>query len=291
MDDKMKKTTCLVMAIVMAVMLFPATINAAEFTDCKKSDWYYESVQYAREKGWVNGFEDGTFKPNDTLTKAQAVVIVTRAAGVEIPETKGEWYAGAVAVAKEKGYIYTNIFLDRPIAREEVFYMIHGGFNLGEIDRIAENEKVPFTDYNFGTYSRVIPTFYAFGLLNGYNEGGELKVKPKDNLTRAEMCTILKSVDEFDFEKWTAEKDLFSDEIVKRHLIKMIEAGESQSEAMYASGKTDKEISARVKQIARMCYDLYEHKYPSYFKNYTYGCGSYLDYGEGLFKVYFEMRK
>jgi len=287
----MKKICSTAIAIIMILMAFTTIASAEDFSDCKKGDWYYESVQYAKEKGWVNGFEDGTFKPNDTLTKAQAVVIVTRAAGIEVPSVAGEWYEGAVQIAKEKGLIYTNIFLDRPIAREEVFYMIHGGYNFSAIDRMVENERVPFTDYNFNAYSKVIPTFYSFGLLNGYKEGGELKVKPKDNLTRAEMCTILKSVEEFDFEKWIAERDLFSDEIVKRHLIEMIEAGESKTTAMYAHGKTDREISARVKQIGRMCFDLYEHKYPSYFKNYSYGCGSYIDYGEGNFKVYIEMEK
>lgn len=287
----MKRIYSMAIAVIMILMTFTVVVSAEDFSDCKKSDWYYESVQYAKEKGWVNGFEDGTFKPNDTLTKAQAIVIVTRAAGLEVPEVEGEWYEGAVQVAKEKGLIYTNIFLDRPIAREEVFYMIHGGYNFSDIDMMVENDKVPFTDYNFGAFSKVIPTFYSFGLLNGYKEGGELKVKPKDNLTRAEMCTILKSVDEFDFEQWMAEKDLFSDETVKRYLIEMIEAGESKSTALYAYGKNDKEISARVKQIGRMCFDLYEDKYPSYFKNYSYGCGSYIDYGEGYFKVYIEMEK
>lgn len=287
----MKKICYIAIAIIIISTAFTAIASAEDFSDCKKTDWYYESVQYAKEKGWVNGFEDGTFKPNDTLTKAQAIVIVTRAAGIETPEVAGEWYEGAVAVAKEKGLIYTDIFLDKPIAREEVFYMIHGGYNFDAIDRMVEDNRVPFSDYNFNAYSKVIPTFYSFGLLNGYSEGGELKVKPKDNLTRAEMCTILKSVDGFDFEKWIAEKDLFSDDIVKEYLIEMIEAGESKSAPLYARGKTSKEISARVKQIGRMCFDLYEDKYPAYFKNYSYGCGSYLDCGDGYFKVYIEMEK
>ncbi len=48
------------------------------FTDVSEDFWGYRQVISAAEKGWVNGYEDGTFLPNKTLTRAEAVTIINR---------------------------------------------------------------------------------------------------------------------------------------------------------------------------------------------------------------------
>ncbi len=286
------------MLVILCISLITISAMAAEFSDCKESDWYYESVQYAKEKGWVNGFEDGTFKPNDTLTKAQAISVVARAAGLEIPETTGEWYEGAFKVAKEKQMVYTDLYMNEPIEREQVFYMIYNGFDFKSIDAAVRNSETPFEDLVLtngalvNIYSSVIPSLYTFGLVSGYEENEKMYVKPKGFLTRAEMCTILKSVHEFDIEKWIGERDIFSDEVAKKYLLEMIEKGEDKC-TMYAFGKSTDEVSARIKQVGKMCFDLYEDEYPRYFKNYTWSCGSYLMSSDNtnFIKAIVEMRK
>ena len=48
------------------------------FTDVSEDFWGYRQVVSAAEKGWVNGYADGTFLPNKTLTRAEAVTIINR---------------------------------------------------------------------------------------------------------------------------------------------------------------------------------------------------------------------
>ncbi|MBQ1302075.1 MAG: S-layer homology domain-containing protein [Firmicutes bacterium] len=48
------------------------------FKDVSKDFWGYRQVVSAAEKGWVNGYNDGTFLPNKTLTRAEAVTIINR---------------------------------------------------------------------------------------------------------------------------------------------------------------------------------------------------------------------
>ena len=291
------KTLSLILTLSFALPGF-AMASETTFEDVKSSDWYYESVCFAKEKGWVNGFEDGTFKPNDTLTKAQAISVVARAAGLDIPETNGAWYEGAFQVAKEKTMVYTDLKMNEPIEREQVFYMIYNGFDFKSIDAAVRNEETPFEDLVITTgalvniYSSIIPTLYTFGLVSGYEENGKMYVKPNGFLTRAEMCTILKSVYEFNIEKWIAERDLFSDEVAKKYLLEMIEKGDSEC-VMYSYGKSTTEVSARIKQVGKMCFELYEDKYPKYFKNYSWSCGSYLMSSDNtnFIKATVEMRK
>ncbi|MFD0672218.1 cadherin domain-containing protein [Cohnella sp. GCM10027633] len=49
------------------------------FEDVKQSDWYGSAVQTAYEYRLINGFEDGTFRPNDKITREQAMQIVANA--------------------------------------------------------------------------------------------------------------------------------------------------------------------------------------------------------------------
>lgn len=48
------------------------------FKDINKSDWYYEYVMPLAELGIVSGF-DGEFRPNDTITREEAAVMVATA--------------------------------------------------------------------------------------------------------------------------------------------------------------------------------------------------------------------
>lgn len=50
------------------------------FSDVSRS-WYYDAVATAYANGWVSGFTDGTFHPNQTITRAEAVSILNRVLG------------------------------------------------------------------------------------------------------------------------------------------------------------------------------------------------------------------
>ena len=45
------------------------------FTDVKESDWFYDTVKWANEKGLSNGYPDGSFRPNKTVTRAEMLTI------------------------------------------------------------------------------------------------------------------------------------------------------------------------------------------------------------------------
>ena len=49
------------------------------FSDVKSSSWYYEFVQIASSNGIIQGKKDGTFKPNDKITRAQMASMIYRA--------------------------------------------------------------------------------------------------------------------------------------------------------------------------------------------------------------------
>lgn len=111
----LKKTLCLVLALVFVLGL--CTVGAADiaFTD-EKDIQYKEAVEFMAGLGILKGYDDGSFKPNGTLTRAEAAKIISYVAlGAEVeswPTTQvfddvpaSHWAARYVSYCSTKGII------------------------------------------------------------------------------------------------------------------------------------------------------------------------------------------
>ena len=52
--------------------------NQSSYSDVSSSYWAKEAIQYVRQTGIMEGYKDGTFKPNEKLTRSQAVKVLNR---------------------------------------------------------------------------------------------------------------------------------------------------------------------------------------------------------------------
>lgn len=52
--------------------------STSKFSDVASEYWAYPYVSFAAANSWVTGYENGTFRPENTITRAEAVVIVNR---------------------------------------------------------------------------------------------------------------------------------------------------------------------------------------------------------------------
>lgn len=50
----------------------------SKFKDIKDDYWAREAIEALAEKGYVNGYEDGTFHPNAPITRAEVATILSR---------------------------------------------------------------------------------------------------------------------------------------------------------------------------------------------------------------------
>lgn len=55
-----------------------------EFSDVNSSEWFYNYVATLANKGIINGDGDGTFRPNDTITRQEAAVILAKTARIHV---------------------------------------------------------------------------------------------------------------------------------------------------------------------------------------------------------------
>ena len=54
----------------------PQASTENKFTDVSAEDWFWNAVQAAVEEGWISGYEDGSFRPNRNITRAEVASIV-----------------------------------------------------------------------------------------------------------------------------------------------------------------------------------------------------------------------
>ena len=85
------------------------------FSDVRESDWFYADVAKAVGSKVASGFEDGTFRPGETVTRIQAAVFICNAKGLTPNEAAANnftdaasipaWAKGAVGAAVAAGYL------------------------------------------------------------------------------------------------------------------------------------------------------------------------------------------
>lgn len=64
---------------VIAMRFTNGTTNGENnFSDVHANDWFYDQVVGSIQYGWINGYSDGTFRPNQTITRAEVTTIVNR---------------------------------------------------------------------------------------------------------------------------------------------------------------------------------------------------------------------
>lgn len=51
------------------------------FSDVHAGDWFYDVVVGSIQYGWIGGYEDGTFRPQNTITRAEVTAITNRMLG------------------------------------------------------------------------------------------------------------------------------------------------------------------------------------------------------------------
>ncbi|MCD7904758.1 MAG: S-layer homology domain-containing protein [Clostridiales bacterium] len=52
--------------------------TVSSYSDVEEAAWYYEDIIIAQEQGYVSGFPDGTFRPNENITREQFCTILSQ---------------------------------------------------------------------------------------------------------------------------------------------------------------------------------------------------------------------
>jgi len=97
----------------------PSGIKAVTgFSDVLRTQNQFVAISFLNESGVVGGYQDGTFKPDNPINRAEALKIILQGAKVTVPDLTGEtgfpdvkkedWFAKYAAYAKTAGFVKGN---------------------------------------------------------------------------------------------------------------------------------------------------------------------------------------
>ncbi|WP_155486213.1 S-layer homology domain-containing protein, partial [Paraclostridium sordellii] len=184
-----------------SILMTPIYAHANPNLNDISGHWAKEEINQFISSGYVNGYEDGTFRPDNSITRAEFVKLVNKYFGFNNKEdikfsdiNTNDWYYNDICIASKAGYI--NGYEDKTfkpnktITREEVSKILITIKN--KQDNVYDKLN-KYTDKN--KVSNWAKPYVEGAIEQGYLKGDDLGLlNPTNNITRAESITILSRV-------------------------------------------------------------------------------------------------
>ena len=173
---------------------------ALGFVDVAESDWFFNSVKYAKENKLMSGVSETEFAPNASVTRAMLVVVLHRieeeplVGGTQFTDVEsGQWYSNAVAWAANEGIVNGvgegKFAPNSDITREQIATILYKySQKKSAIDAASVGIIAPDRDKISDWAMEGMSWAVAEKLITG-KDGGVLD--PGGKATRAEIATIL----------------------------------------------------------------------------------------------------
>lgn len=172
-------------------------IEGTSYKDVSGAKWYAPQIAYLSDKKLIFGFEGNLFKPDQKITRAEAVAIMGRASGLNGEQRKSQFRdvspnsfaSGYIQSAREQGLL--GGFPDgtfrpnQPVTRGEMALLLQKAFSIP----YDAKQKSPFPDMtpNVSSYEAALALTQA-GVTKGYPDG---TFKPQETMTRATYSVFL----------------------------------------------------------------------------------------------------
>ncbi|MBM7649324.1 uncharacterized protein YigE (DUF2233 family) [Bacillus ectoiniformans] len=167
------------------------------FTDVTADHWAKKEVEYLAERSIITGYGDGTFKPESTLSRAHAAVILSRVLKLNTTTvtdpgykdvSRSHLYFGPIAATANAGvitgkYNQTIFDPDNTLTRGQMAAILTRAYKLEGMP------AVPITDVKNTHWAyKEIHALAANGITNPYPDGS---FKPENQVTRAQFSAFV----------------------------------------------------------------------------------------------------
>lgn len=184
------------LAVMASAIVVPAQAQASQFSDLTPSQYFYDDVLNLQERGIINGFADGTFKPNASLTRGQAAKMIAGVLKLDTTnvvnpnftdiDTNHQYY-GVIAALKQAGII--DGYTDGTFKPGETMQRNHVAKILANALQLkAKNVgALPFTDVN-ASYKEAIAALFENNVTTGKTD---TTFDGKAFVTRGQMAAFI----------------------------------------------------------------------------------------------------
>lgn len=179
----------------------PETENKSNYNDLSKEHWAAEAVKALSSKNVINGFSDGTFRPDDSVTREQMVKMLVEAfnlvgksdasfADVASERWSAKYIDMAVACGIVKGTDEGRFSPEADVTRQDAAVMLA---RLCDAKAISLSGTVVLTDDKIiADYAKEsVSRLAGAGVISGFEDGS---FRPNEALTRAQAAKLIYSL-------------------------------------------------------------------------------------------------
>lgn len=177
------------------------TVKRQIYSDMNSEHWAFDSVDMLKSKKVVSGYPDGSFRPEQKITRAEFLKIIINAftlvPGVEetgsfIDVGEEDWYKYYVDIASSNGIVKGDqegkFMPDEKITRQDMSVILWRVLGSPPAETQSGFEDIgDVSDYA----KEAVEYLCAKGYLNGYPDN---TVRGKNNSSRAEVCSIISKI-------------------------------------------------------------------------------------------------
>lgn len=185
-------------------LLLPGAATAAElqFTDTQ-NHWAKDCILTFASRGFIEGYPDGTFRPDKPISRAEFTCILLNSMGATpsdstsaaaFNDTAKHWAHAQIAEAVRRGILIVSEYPnglkpDGPILRSEAAAMMIRA--LGKQPDLTATTFKDQSQIAKSMYRGYIKTAYVEGLMHGYTDG---TFQPFSEVKRGEACAMLSNL-------------------------------------------------------------------------------------------------
>lgn len=131
-------------SIIATFLLIPSTVFAASFSDVNENHPNFIAIETLKQEGVINGYPDGTFRPDNKVNRAESLKMIIIASGINFDENAG-WENFSDVENSEWFYNYISF----AVQNETISGYNDGTFKPGNNINLAEALKMSFKSFNF----------------------------------------------------------------------------------------------------------------------------------------------
>lgn len=189
--------------------ILTCSIAANTFSDVKAGEWYKDAVNKASQYWLIAGYPDGTFKPQQGVTRAEFLTMLSRTqhfmdGGIvingktELSDVEsGKWYYKTIGWADANGYLENlpgisegKALPNQAITRDEFALVVYNyAVKSNLLVKEASAKKIAeFKDSSDVQFKDAMQWAVRFGLITGFEDN---TLRPQGLITRAQAAAIL----------------------------------------------------------------------------------------------------
>lgn len=189
--------TASVVASALVTVAPNANAAATNFKDVQSNDFFYEAVNSLHARNIFSGYNDGTFRPNETVTRAQAAKVIAIVLNLDTTNmkdpgfkdvSKKDWAYKYIAALANKGIVVGSdgeYKPNNPITRAQMAKVISLAYNF----QAEDSQQISFTDVSQDDWFKN----YVGALVGNQITSGTTPTtfSPHKNVTRGQIAAFV----------------------------------------------------------------------------------------------------